>query len=122
MRVLPFLIIIIAVTACGSSEKNEPWEYIEFISQPWDGKPQVEVELINFASHTAYQTITVLVVYHDEGGKRIGTERIMHYEILEPNSNSVIKSTIHPPPLPLRTHTISFEVEQAYPVDRSEFF
>ena len=118
MRIPSFLVLLVLTNACAYNERNSPWEYIKFDSEPWNGNPRIEVELINTAHHTAYGPIGVLVVYHDINGKRIGTERIGQYEVLEPGSNSLIKSVIHPPPPPVHTHTISFETEWANAIAR----
>lgn len=118
MRATLLFVLLSLTTACGYKERKSPWEYIKFNSEHWNGKPHIEVELLNIAHHTAYGPITVLVVYHDSSGKRIGTERIGQYEVLEPGSNSLIKSVIHPPPPPLHTHTITFETEWANAIAR----
>lgn len=109
MRVFLFTVLIITATACGYSERNHPEEYIKVNSEAWHGESALDLEIINTAQHTAYHHVSLHITYF-ENGRKVGSEGIIHWGVIEPESNSVLKVNIHPPPPPVQPDKLTFTI------------
>lgn len=103
-------IFVVFVSSCASHERNHPEEYIKVLAEPWEGETVLDVEIINTARYTDYGNIAVLIQYV-ANGRKVGTERLIHYDVIVANSNSVLNAKIHPPENPNQADEITLSVD-----------
>jgi hypothetical protein len=66
--------------------------------EPWSlNSGHIEGTLTSNASKTDYANIVLIVQYHSEDGTKLGTERIVEFNILKAGESRTFKHIINPP-------------------------
>jgi hypothetical protein len=95
------------------AEQETPTTFLSIKETPWvNGSDYIEGTLANSASKTDYANIVMIVQFYSTDGSKIGTERIVEFEILKSGENRTYKHNIHPPSLTGRLEVI---------IDRAQF-
>ncbi len=82
------------------AEHANPTAFLSNKGEPWNNESDyIEGTLTNSASKTDYLNIVLIVEFYNVKGDKIGTERIVEFEILKHGDTRKYKHNIHPPDL-----------------------
>ena len=105
MKRIILLILTLVFGNCDNTkqvlaERNNPTDFLSCSGKPWNNESDyIEGTLTNSASKTDYGNIVMIVEFYNEKGGKIGTERIVEFEILKHGETRTYKHNIHPPNL-----------------------
>ena len=118
MRQLLFILLTFLMFNCRNtnnvlSEREKPTSYLSIKEETWTKGANVIVgTLTNSSSMTDYSNIVLIVQYYSADGKKIGTERLVEFFILNHGKSKKYKRDINPPSLTERLQTT---------IDRAQF-
>ena len=82
------------------AERNNPTDFLSCMGKAWNNESDyIEGTLTNSALKTDYGNIVMIIEFYDVKGAKIGTERIVEFEILKHGQSRTYKHNIHPPNL-----------------------